>query len=158
MPSTKVIDLHQSRRPGTLLQFIVVLRYRRLFRGTLGSGMRVFGQLLTALTLTIVLLLGVANGALAHALLTDHHASVLADLPAAADKDQHKAPCDHCPGHTDDYALSMAAPCCPGFAGPMRFPVHGLTAVQRAAWYSAAAHRPDSHLIAPELPPPKRAV
>jgi hypothetical protein len=120
--------------------------------------MRVFVQLLTALTLTVVLLLGVANGALAHAVLADHHASVPADQPAAADTDPHTAPCDHCPGHAGDHALSVAAPCCPGFAAPVRSLAFRLTAVQRVAWYPAATHRPASRLIAPEPPPPKRPV
>lgn len=116
--------------------------------------MRAFGQLLTVLTLTIVLLIGVANGALAHAVLADHHTSVPADLSAS--DAPHTAPCDHCPGQAGDHTLSMAASCCPGLAAPMRSPVLRLTAERRVAWHPAALHRPDSRLITPEPPPPKR--
>lgn len=119
--------------------------------------MKVFGPLLTALTVTIALLLGVAIGAPAHAVLADHRASMPADHHSApaADHDQDQAPCDHCPGRAGGQGMPMAAPCCPGLTAPARVQVARMTAVQRIAWHPADVHSPGSRLIAPEPPPPK---
>ncbi|MBP2311811.1 hypothetical protein [Azospirillum soli] len=119
--------------------------------------------MMTVLTLTLAVLLGVVGGAVAHAVMADHQASspatalpaLVADHDPAADHDRTAVPGAPCPERADDPRTLMAAPCCSGLMAPARAEATRAPAGLRVAWDRRNTHCPGTRLIAPEPPPPK---
>lgn len=117
--------------------------------------MRVVRNLLTALTLTLALLIGVAGGAVAHAVMADHHDATPVSTDQGAAVNESQRPCGDCPDRAEPRGMPMATPCCPGLALPMRSEVLHTRSVDCVVWHPSRAHAPAARLIAPEPPPPK---
>lgn len=117
--------------------------------------MRTVRRFLTALALSLTLLISIAGSEVTHAVMADHQGSVPVSAHTLPDADSSQSPYGQCPASTGPRGMPMTASCCPGLAVPMRSDVLCKTSVVYVAWHSGEIHDPATRLIGPEPPPPK---